>query len=369
MLWMPFILKSSSINNIQTKGISFETVLKNWDGPLYIIPAKTLYDKNNPILQSSPMGYDPKYFAAHLPLYPLTLRLAAPFMGYPRATVASTLITSIMLVCFFYFFVTRLKLAKHPLILSLLFLFVTPRFFVVRSVGSPEPLFLLLTLISIFYFVHKRYWLAGLFGGLSVMTKSPGILLFGSYFLFFVQDLIKSKKINFNSIGTLLIPFGLFLVFLLYYVQSGDFLAYFHSGDNIHLLFPPFSVFNYQKIWVDSGWLEDILFIYFFYGLCLTTLFSRLKHFSIEETVQNRSTRIFFYYTFIFFVSIISVQHRDISRYALPILPIALITFEEFFASKKVIIVVLLLLPAIYFYGWNFILTNSAPIADWTPFL
>lgn len=381
ILWLPFIIKTSSINRISTPNLSFETVLKNWDGPLYIIPAKTGYDTNNQILKDNPMGFEEKYFAAHLPLYPLTLKLFAPFVGYPKSTVLSTLLTTILSVCFFYYFVKKLKLSGHPLLLSIVFLFITPRFFVVRSVGSPEPLFLLFILLSIYFFIDKRFFYTSLFGALATMTKTPGMLLFVTYSLLFIHYYLKEKKFRIEWLWILLIPIGLIVVFTLYYFHFGDFWAYFNSGDNLHLIFPPFSVFNFQKIWVDTGWLEEIIFIYFFYLLALIKLYpshhskSTNSHYelarskSVEFIKEYKIRQTFFTYILVFFLSIISIQHRDISRYSLPLLPFALITFEEFFTSKKFLIALVLLLPAIYLYAWNFMLYNVAPIADWTPFL
>lgn len=367
ILWLPFILRSPTINGVATKQISFQTVLSNWDGPLYIIPAKTLYDKNSQILKKSPLGISAKYFAAHLPLYPLTIKLIAPFFGYPRATATSTLLTSVILICFFYYFVEKLKLSKNPLLLSLVFLFITPRFLIVRSVGSPEPLFILLFLASIYFFIKERYLWSGIFGALAVITKTPGILLFVSYGLLVTSYWLKNKKFNSQWLWLLLIPLGLFMVFLLYYYQYGDFFAYFHSGDNLHLIFPPFSVFNYQKLWVGTVWLEEIIFLYFFY-LITVIRFSPIEK-EDHSLISERVKKTLFSVSLIFFISITMVQHRDISRYSLPLLPLALIGYEKFFTSKKFLIALIILIPAIYFYAWNFMLVNVAPIGDWSPFL
>jgi len=377
---MPFILKTDSLYGIDTKSISFQTVLQHWDGPLYIIPAKTLYDPQNETLANAPLGLETKYFAAHLPLYPLTIKALAPLVGFPKATAASTLLFSIFLFWFFYYFLNQLKLTNKPLLLTAVFMFITPRFFVVRSVGSPEPIFVLFILASLFYFIRKKYLLAGLTGALAIMTKTPAALLLVAYLGIILQDFMKDKKIDWRWLWLGLIPGGLLLVFAWYGRQYGDFLVYFHSGDNLHLLFPPFKVFNFQKNWVDTGWLEEVLFVYFFYGLTLvelwpesrmsswiTRIFSNLKE--VFQRNQTRVNQVFFYFTLVFFISLISVQHRDIARYSIPLLPIALITFERFFTSKKFIIVLVFLLPAIYLYAWNFMLFNIAPITDWVPFL
>lgn len=359
ILWLPFILRVENINGMKVNGLNFYAIAKNWDGPLYIIPAKTMYDKNDPIFKELILNLPIKYFAAHLPGYPITLKLLAPFIGYPRSTLYSTLFFSIAFFMFFYYFLVKLKLTKEPLILTLVLLFITPRFFVVRSIGSPEPMFMLFTLISIYFFTNKKYLFAGLAGGLATITKSPGIILFAAYALYLIVDIYRNKKFNFNALSILLIPASLLGVFYFYQMQMGDFWAYFKSGDNLHLVFPPFSVFNSQKAWVGTGWLEEIIFLYFFFSL------ATLKMWAKEINTQ----RIFFYYMLIFFISIIFVEHRDISRYALPMLPFALVAYEKLFTSKKFLIALIIIIPAIYLYAWNFMLFNSAPIADWGPFL
>jgi hypothetical protein len=378
-------MRATSINNISTPDNNFDVIRKNWDGPLYIIPAKTLYDKNHPVSLENPLGLTYNYFAAHLPLYPLTIRMLALVFSYPAAMLTSTLIGAITLFNFFYYAVKKLNLTTQPLALTFVFMFFTPRFLVARSVGSPEPLFLLLILSSLFFFAQKKYFTSGLLGGLSILTKSPGGLLFFAYCLYFLFEHKHVKKFEKKWLWILLIPFAFLGLCLFYQQQIGDFWAYFNSGDNLHLLFPPFQAFNYQATWVGSGWLEDIVFIYIFYGLTLMQLIPgegmihnfesliKVLKLQFEKIVygeeHQRIKLSFFYFVMLFFISIISIQHRDIGRYSLPLLPIGIITFEKFFTSRRFMIVLILLLPAIYAFAWNFMLANTAPITVWSVFM
>ncbi len=329
-------------------------IYRNFDGPLYIIPAKTIYNPNLINKLEIELPIPDKYYAAHLPFYPLMIRLFAPLFGYLKSMIFVNLLATIFLANFFYFFVKKLKLSKRPLVLAIVFLFI-PKFLVVRSIGAPESIFILFILVSIYFFTQKNYWLAGVFGGLASTVKSPGILLFFSYSLSLIFDYLKTKKIDKNFLGILFIPLGLLSVFLLYYFQYGDFFAYFNSGDNLHL-FGPFSVFNFRRNWIGTAWLEDIIIYFLFYGLTVIYL-------------KEHRLKTFFYYSLVFFLAIISVQHRDIPRYSLPIWPMALIAFESFFTNKKFLLVFLLLLPAIYLFAWNFIVYNIMPIANWSPYL
>lgn len=354
IVWLPFLLRSPNWYGIKIADSNMQYIYRNYDGPLYIVPAKTLY---NPALISKlevELPLSEKYFAAHLPLYPVLIRTFAPFIGYLKSMLFVNLLATILLTNFFYFFVKKFKLTKNPLLLSIVFLFI-PKFLVVRSIGAPESLFILLILLSLYFFEQKNYWLAGLFGGLSATTKTPGILLTAAYSLVFLEEFLKTKKINWRWIGISLIPLGLIAVFLLYWLQYNDFLAYFHSGDNIHL-YGLFSVFNFQAKWVAFPWIEEVVFYFFLYGLTTVYLFKSQK-------------RSFFYYSLVFFIAIIFVQHRDIPRYSLPLWPMALVAFERFFTDKKFLLVFLFLLPAIYLFAWDFIIYNVMPISNWSPYL
>jgi Gpi18-like mannosyltransferase len=352
LAWAPFILKGE-----------FSTIYKHFDGPLYIIPAKTAYNPEvfKTINREPTLPQNPLYYAAHLPLYPFFIYVGSFFVGYLKSMIGITLISTIVLSWFFYYLLKKFSVTKYPLILTSVFLFL-PRFLVVRTVGSPEPLFMVLILGSLLFFEKRNYFLAGLLGGLATMTKSPGILLFPAYFLVLMEMLVfpkkhesLTKKFNFEYLYLFLIPLGLLTVFGIYAIQFKDFFAYFHSGDNIHLAYP-YAVFNTSSSWVGTAWLEDILFYFALYIATIITLWSSKQ-------------RSFFYFGLVFLSATLFVQHRDISRYSLPLWPLACIAFEHVFTSKKAVWVSVILITGIYMYAWNFLGSNVMPISEWLPFL
>ncbi len=356
---MPFVLKSASWFGLKINNPSFDYIYKHYDGPLYIIPAKTLYDlkkidlPDKGFILSLPLTA--KYFAAHLPLYPIFIRTFAFILGYLKSMIFTSLLFEILLANFFYFFLKKFKLSKSPLLLTLIFLFL-PRFLVVRSIGSPESLFILLILGSLFFFEKENFLLSGILGGLATMTKIPGILLLPAYVLVLLEKTIKEKKkIPLQSLFLLLIPFGLLSVFLFYQKQFNDFFAYFHTGGFIPMPYP-FSVFNSMGKWVGTAWLEEIVLYFFLYALSVISL-------------SNIKERSLFYFPLVFFIATVFVQHRDISRYALPLWPFACIAFEKQFTSKKFLLAAAIILPGLYLFAWNFLLQNVMPISDWSPFL
>ena len=362
IFWSPFLLRTNSWFGLSIPNSNFLYIYKHYDGPLYAVAAKTLY---NPSLIEKfilDISFDVKYFSAHLPLYPLLVRLFAPIFNYSKSTIFVNVSATIALAVFFYYLIKRFKLTKSPMILTFVFLML-PRFLIVRSIGAPESLFILFILLSLFFFEKENYLLAGLFGGLASMTKTPGILLFIAYGLAVSEKFINSNQLAHGReklvaliryYGLLLIPIGLLSVFVLYGIQYNDFFAYFHSGDNIHLV-APFAVFNSANRWVGTAWLEDVFFYFFLY--LLTTI-----------SLKNFRYRSFFYFSLVFLLATSLVQHRDIGRYSLPLWPLACIALEKFFTSKKFLLALVILLPAIYLYAWNFSLQNVMPVSDWSSF-
>lgn len=353
IVWLPFIQQLSFLGiHIPNTDTSF--IYRNFDGLLYVVPAKTWYNTTFIDSLNIDIPLSSKYYAAHLPLYPATIAVFAFVMGFIKSMIFSTLFSSVLLGWFFYYFVKKFQITARPLLLTFVFLML-PRLLVVRSIGSPESLFMLLILVSIFFFEKKKYLAAGIAGGLATMTKLPGVLLFPSYFLAFSYQYIKVKKFEMTWLWLLLIPAGLGAVCLIYQQQMGDFFAYWHTSYVVPMPYP-YSVFNSTAKWVGTHWLEDVLF---YFGLYALTVVYAYKH----------KVKSLFYFSLVFFVGLIFVQHRDISRYALPLWPIACIVFEKFLTSKKTIIALIIILPAIFLYAWTFIQGSAMPIGNWGTFL
>lgn len=354
LVWTPFIIHRPDLLGLKLQDPTFQVVKANFDGPLYIIVAKTWYDPKLIEIPGKGSIIDTKlkasYFPAHLPLYPFFIQIFS-FMGYLKSMLVTTVLATVGAVWILFWILKRFKLTEHPLILSTIFLFL-PRFLVVRSVGSPESLFIGLILLSLFTFEKKKYILAGLFGALACIAKTPGILLFVAYLFVFIEEFWKTRKWHWSWLAILLIPAGLLSVFGFFYVRTGDFFAYFHTGGVVPMPYL-FSAFNFQAKWVGMAWLEDIVFYFFLYGIAAITLWKS----------HHRS---FFYFTAVFLIATLFVQHRDIARYSLPLWPLACIAFEKFFTSRRFLIVFVLLLPAIYLYTVNFIAANTLPIITWS---
>lgn len=356
IVWLPFLVGTSSL---PLWGLNFsggtKTIVANFDGPNYLIVAKSWYDKEFIRTHfSAPLPLE--YYPAHLPLFPAVVSTFNYVVSGPWSLMLGTLLGSVLCVIMFYHFLLSKKI-PHAFWLCTVFLILPARWLAVRSVGSPEPWFIFFILASIFYFNKKNFWLAGLFGALGQLTKSPGILLFAAYGIYWLWDSIQNKKINFRHYPLLLIPVSAVLLFYFYQLKTGDFWAYFHSGDNFHLFLPPFSIFSPRgQFWTGDFWLEEIIYVWLLYGYATFSLFKS----------NHRIEAIF---STIFFSTTLFVAHRDLSRYILPVAPFVILALEGVLQKKESKIIMALLVLPILLYTWNFMLNNVAPIADWTPYL
>ncbi len=334
--------------------IGLNTTRQNFDGPYYAVVAKSFY--NPQIIRynfSFPLPLE--YYAAHFPLYPLLMRLADDFtgIGYLNAGIVINLVASVAAAAAIYMVSHKLKLPS-PLSLSLIWLFWWPRMWAVRSIASPETLFILFLVLSLYFFDLRKYWLAGIAGVGATLTKSPGILLFAGYSLWAAAEYFKNKKWEGKIWPILLIPLSVVGLFGFYYLKTGDFWAYFHSGDNIHLQLLPFQVFDSRQPWVGDFWLEDILWVYLIGGIGVWQAFKK--------------NQVWGCFGIVFYTSILFVSHRDISRYSLPLVPVVLVGLAQALDKKEVRWIFGLLVVPIFFYTVNFLSHNTVAISNWAPF-
>lgn len=367
-IWLPHFLALPNFWGLSFKE-GFSTIYRNYDGLEYIVIAKTFYSPHK--IAQLPQSLPANYYAAHFPGFSYLILTLAPFFGYLKSMLFISLAFTILSALAFYFFVRDFKLSNHPLFLSFVFLILPARWIIVHSIGSAEPLFIFFVILSLYGFMkyeqiakNNWLWLATLGGMGAQITRPPGILLAISYFLYIHYKIfLKSKTLgwrkaiidHFRYFPLILIPLTLLAVFFMFQISYNDFWAYFHSGDNIHLTFPPFQVFNKEQFWVREIWLEEIIYIVmlgFLGGLLL------LK--------RKLLPLAFFVLTYL--TASTMVAHRDISRYTLPIFPFLLIAFEKVLVTREFKIVLVIVSLAIYLYSQNFLLGNAAPIPNLEPF-
>ena len=366
LLWLPFLFHLKSLWGIPLPGDGMATVAANYDGPLYLVVAKTFYN-GAAIKQNFSFPLPVEYYAAHFPLFPALIKLFSPIFGYLYSMLFATVASGTLASLYFYHFIKEFVGNRYALIATFAFGIFPARWLISHSVGSADPLFVASIIASIYHFRKEQYLKAGIWGAIAQLTKSPAILLFVAYVCYLATRRMKklvdesftawvrSLKIT-KTIPILLIPLALVLVFFIYGQTYGNFFAYFNSGDNIHLLFPPFQIFNYSAPWVGTFWLEEIIFIYLIGLLALLRLIQKKEH-------------LLAWFVGIFFVTLLFVSHRDLLRYSLPAVPFCFAAFSDIFKNKHFRYTVIFLVIPIYLYSLVFISQNVMPISDWAPLI
>lgn len=359
LVWLPHILSLQNFWGLSFKE-GFNTIYRNFDGLEYIVIAKTFYEPG--LIAGIPQELPAGYYAAHFPGFPIAIAALAPLLGYLKSMLFTTILFTVLSAVAFYFLVKNFKLTSNPLLLTLVFLVLPARWIIVRSVGSPEPMFIFFVILSLYFFlkttanqtlITSAIWFSAILASLAQLTRPPGALLTFALGIFVIWQAYKQKSIKyaFSFYPFTLVPLTLLSIFYWYSQKYGDFFAYFHSGDNIHLFFPPFQIFNSLQYWVGDIWLEDIVYIFllgFLGGIML------LK--------QKLYPLAFFVLTYL--IASIFVAHRDISRYTLPAAPFILIAFEKILVSKEFKIALIVLSLALYLYSQNYIINNTAPVSE-----
>ncbi|MEK7527625.1 MAG: hypothetical protein AAB574_01220 [Patescibacteria group bacterium] len=338
--------------------VSMETIWANYDGPNYLAISKCGY-RPDCIRQNFSLSQPLEYYPAHFPGFSALINIFQPgLLSGPRAMLLVTLLGSLLLTTFSYLFFSLFFSPSNSFTLAAIFIFFPARIFILRQIGAPESWFIGSILASLYFFKQKKYFVSALFAAAAQTFKSPGIILFAAYLIHWLLTFIKTREINFKKyFWYLLSPLSVLVIFWLFQWHTGDFWAYFHSGDNIHLSLIPYSVFLSRNTWVNTIWLEDVIYIF---GLSFVALFALYRRFKLK---------ISFIFPFLFTLATVFVGHRDISRYIAPVYPFILLAFGRYLTKKSFRLVFLLLIPAVLLYALNFVAGNAAPIANWAPYL
>jgi len=335
---------------------TLETVFANYDGPNYMIIAKCAYNKDC-IAKNFSLPLPLEYYPAHLPGFPAIIKYFSFYTNTPKAMLLATLAGSLLFTLVSFSFYKLFFKEKLAFWITLITIFFPARLFVMRLVGAPETWFLSFILLSIIFFKKKKFFPSAIFAVFAQLLKSPGILLFAAYAIVALFEYLKTKKIDYRYFFYLLVPVSAIAIFYYYYLQTGDFFAYFNSGDNIHLTPFPYQVFVSTRSWINTIWLEDVIYVF---ALCF---------FALGRLWKKYRTDILFIFPALFTLASVMVAHRDISRYMIPVYPFVLLAFGKKISHSNVRLIFFLLIPAVLLYAINFIIGNTAPITTWAPYL
>lgn len=327
------------------------TVYKNWDGPSYVIAAHSLYDpllaSEFNIINSPDIRPDWTFLPAHFPLYPLAIRLFSA-VGYFQAMLALSLGFAWLATLALYYLLHTHRLTSNPLLLTIPFLLIAPRWFVTSHVGGSEPMFMFFFIMFLNYFLSKRHLPAAIFASLAELTRPQGALIGLAVLVVALIELYRERQLKrfLAYLPYLLIPLALALVFAFYRLQTGSFWAFFSAISIFnHSSLVPFTTFTYPATNIETFWQEVNAIDYVIYfAAVLTLLRSRFWRLGIIGLI--------------FFLPLPFLQHSDISRYALPLLPLAFIAFRGLLGSREFVTATLVMSPAVIRYAVNFMAFN-----------
>jgi hypothetical protein len=209
------------------------TVYRFWDGPNYLTIARTLYDvrPDNPLLA---YVYEPRYFLVHLPVYPLLVRTLS-IVGYQQALLLVSILATCAATVLFYRLCRDVWKVASPGFLTLVFLFLPPRWLLYRSTGSTEAVYMAFTLTAIFFFERSKVGRASAAGVLATLTRISGLMIVPAF------AVVLLRRRRWKELAWLaLIPAALAAYFFFGAAQTGNFLEYFSQHGEKMAAFRPF---------------------------------------------------------------------------------------------------------------------------------
>jgi hypothetical protein len=312
---------------------SMNTVYRVWDGPNYLTIAKTLYTgirDDNPLLA---YVYVKSYFFVHLPFYPLLIR-AFSFVGYQRSMLFVSVLCTVVATILFYRLLRDVWKVPSAGWLTLVFLFLPPRWLLYRSVGSTEATYIMLVLASMHLFERKRMAGASLVAGLAALTRISGVMIAPAYGVLLLQRK-RWKEIPW----LLLVGLPLALYFAFCWKETGNFFAYFvpHEGKTSR-----FIPFGFLPQLFAQGLYHHAEF-YILLALVYAVGISRIRQYEAA-----------FAYSVFEILLHVCVSTEEWSRYWLAMAPFALILgYRDILASRafKLLFPVFVLMSFVYAWG------------------
>lgn len=239
-------------------------------------------------LDIAELGYD-KYNFAFFPLYPLLISFVKNVLPIPALYIGILIsMISLFISTIIIYKIIKLDYKENIARLSIILLLFSPLAFFYHSIYA-DSLFLLFTTAS-FYFARKGNWfLSGIFGALSVLTRLSGIVLIPALAVEWYIQNRKSLNLRFflktGFIALLLTSLGLIIYMVYLQVFFGDFLLFQKSmlaWNQDKWVFPLQVVWRYLKIFylVDKTQLV--------YWIAVLELFSMMAYISLAIYVWKK---------------------------------------------------------------------------------
>lgn len=243
-----------------------DVLVRHFDGPNYLVVAKTLY---RPTAESPLPGYifSPRYFAVHLPLYPLAVRVMAPVAGYPVGLLLATALFGAASAAVFARYLGVAAPEVPALFGTLLFLCVPARHLLYRSIGATEAPMALCVVLAIFAYRTDRIALAFAAASLASITRINGVLVIGVL----AVALLARHRLKSAIAGSVLACVPLAMTFAWQGRVLGSPFAFLetHAGKKSFVPFGWLLEKAGEGQWVDA---ELLLAVFLFYGIAALRL-------------------------------------------------------------------------------------------------
>lgn len=330
-------------------------IYRNWDGPGYLVVAKTLYNVDL-INKINPFPFlAASHYAFQFPGYPLVIRFFS-FIGWNESMIFSSQLFALLFSIALYFLVKEVNPKANALVVAILSIFYTPRWFIVSHVGSTEPQMMFFITLFMILFLRKKYFWAGLSMGLAQLTKPQGIVFFIGIALYYLWEITMQKvsvvQKTKQFLPYLFIPLALIAVFTTYYFRFGDFFIFLTNGAFPTMQLPPLKVLVAKDImgfplgfW--TGWLEFVIYNYILYLLGIVLLFEKRLYF-------------FGVIALVYFLPVLTFVQADMARFILPILPFIYVGYAEILSKKPVYTTLFLTIPMVFLFTVGYINYNVA---------
>lgn len=295
---------------------------------------------------------------AFFPLYPILIKFLDEHLLFnsPYGGILISLV-SFFLATIVIYKIIRLDYGEKVARLSIILVSFFPLSFFYQAVYS-DALFLLCSTTS-FYFARRGNWLlAGLFGGLTTLTRLAGLALLPALFIEWCiqnQEILKSWKYSFtifwrkcfSALCLIMLGFLSYLVYL--QINYGNFLLFQESmlaWRQHEFTFPPQVIFRYLKIFllVDKGLIV--------YWVALVEFISMITYFVLTYYVAKK-VRLSYavLMLFIFLLPTFTGTFAGMPRYILHTFPAFVglaILLNKYQKLKLAVIIVFLVLGFIF---------------------
>jgi hypothetical protein len=340
LFYLPFLVHAQSWAGIPFGGAGMERVYGMWDGPAYVTAAATLWDPNpeNPVYGwfSAP----PSDYTERFPLYPTTIRLLAPILGYWRGALIINLVASTAGTVLLYVFLRRWGPVRSAAFwLAFVAIFLPPRAFLYRYVGMSEPLFGLSLLAAAHAWKSERFALCGLAGAAAVAARPNGFLVaVGFGLLALGRGLAALRSRRWHGVGRLtpllLMPAAFGVILLWHQHVFGDWLASVHSRGFVSpepRMLPSLAYFGIGEEGVP------LIFVFALAGVL---------------ELARRGHRDLAVLSLALYLPALFVP-TDVSRYLLPIFPfVFFLAGGRLLAATPLRVAVVAAIPIVYTYAW-----------------